>query len=166
MNSSEVTLRRLERDAQADRLVLNNFLARFKESSQESDASSQRPDAQIVSYAQLPVEPERPKKGLLLAIFGVASFLVGTFAVYLVENADGSLHTLQDAEALGLAGLGLIPLRVPPGSRRRKPLASARPTGKRSRPCTRGFFGRVPHHLPRSSSSRHHCQEKARRILH
>ena len=107
MNSSEVTLRKLERDAQADRLVLNNFLARFKESSQESDVG--RPDAQIVSYAQLPVEPERPKKGLLLAICGVLSFMVGAAAVHLLEKADQTIKGLQDLEGLGIAGLGLVP---------------------------------------------------------
>jgi polysaccharide biosynthesis transport protein len=110
MNSSEVTLRKLERDAQADRLVLNNFLARFKEPNQESDAGSQRPDAQIVSYAQIPVDPERPKKGLLLAICGVVSFIVGALAVHLIENTHRSFRTLEDVESLGVAGLGMIPV--------------------------------------------------------
>lgn len=108
MNSSEVTLRKLERDAQADRLVLNNFLARFKESSQEGDVG--RPDAQIVSYAKLPVEPERPKKGLLLAICSVLSLMCGAAAVHLVETSDRSIKGLQDLDDLGIAGLGLVPV--------------------------------------------------------
>ena len=108
MNSSEVTLRKLERDAQAERLVLNNFLARFKESSQEGDVG--RPDAQIVSYAQLPVEPERPKKGLLLAICGVLSLMVGAAAVHLLEKTNQTIRGLQDLDDLGIPGLGLVPV--------------------------------------------------------
>src|SRR5207248_1937366 len=54
MNQSEIKLRALEREVKADRLVLSNFMDRFKETSQEGDVSSQQPYAQIVSYAQVP----------------------------------------------------------------------------------------------------------------
>jgi uncharacterized protein involved in exopolysaccharide biosynthesis len=36
MNSAEITLRALERDAQAERLVLSNFMSRFKETTHRS----------------------------------------------------------------------------------------------------------------------------------
>lgn len=110
MNRSEIRLRALEREAQADRLVLNNFIGRFKETSQEGDTASQRPDAQIVSYAQLPVNPERPKKGLLILIAGMASLIAGALAVLVIEKADRRIHSLEDIEArLKIAGLGMLP---------------------------------------------------------
>ncbi len=110
MNRSEIKFRALEREAQADRLVLNNFISRFKETSQEGDISSQRPDAQIVSYAQLPANPDRPKRGLLLLIAGMASLIGGAFVVLLVEKADRRLHSLEDVEGrLKVTGLGMLP---------------------------------------------------------
>jgi polysaccharide biosynthesis transport protein len=110
MNRSEIKLRALEREAQADRLVLNNFIGRFKETSQEGDISSQRPDAQIVSYAQLPASPDRPKRGLLLLITGMASLIGGALVVLLVEKADRRLHSLEEVEGrLKVTGLGMLP---------------------------------------------------------
>jgi succinoglycan biosynthesis transport protein ExoP len=111
MNRSEIKLRALEREAQADRLVLNNVIGRFKEASQEGDISSQRPDAQIVSYAQLPVSPDRPKRGLLIVIAGMASLMGGALVALLLENADRSLHGLEEVEELlKVTGLGMLPI--------------------------------------------------------
>jgi capsular exopolysaccharide synthesis family protein len=111
MNRSEVKLRALEREAQADRLVLNNVMGRFKETSQADDSSSQRAHAQIVSYAQLPVSPDRPKKGLLIMIAGMASLIGAGLLVLLVENADRSLHSLAEVEKLlKITGLGMLPI--------------------------------------------------------
>jgi polysaccharide biosynthesis transport protein len=111
MNRSEIKLRALEREAQADRLVLNNFIGRFKEISQQGDVSTQKPDAQIASYAQVPVSADRPKKGLLIAIAGVASLIAGGLLVLALENADRSLHGLDEIEELlKVAGLGMLPI--------------------------------------------------------
>src|SRR5260370_3373613 len=100
MNRSEIKLRALEREAQADRLVLNNFIGRFKETSQESDVSSQKPDAQIVSYAQLPANPDRPKRGLLALIASVASLIGCALLVLLVEKAAHTFPTLQQGHII------------------------------------------------------------------
>jgi len=111
MNRSEINLRALEREAQADRLLLNNYIARFKETSHEDDISSQRPDAQIVSYAQLPVSPDRPKRGLLILIAGMASLIGGAVVALMVEKGDRRLHSVEEVEGrLKITGLGMLPL--------------------------------------------------------
>ncbi len=111
MNRSEITLHALERDAQADRLVLNNFVGRFKETSQESDASSQRPDVRVVSYAQLPVNPDRPKKELLILLAAVGSLIGAAFLVHVIEKADPTLHNAEDIERkLKIGVLGSVPI--------------------------------------------------------
>jgi capsular exopolysaccharide synthesis family protein len=111
MNHAEVKLRALEREAQADRLVLNNIIGRFKEVGQEGDIAAQKPDVQIVSYAQLPVSPDRPKKGLLIIIAGVASLIGGAFLALMVERADRSLHSIAEVEdVLGVKALGMLPV--------------------------------------------------------
>ena len=95
---------------QADRLVLSNFMDRFKETSQEGDVSSQQPYAQIVSYAQFPASPERPKKVLLVVIAGMASLITGALLAFLVENSDRTLHSLEEVETLlKITGLGTLP---------------------------------------------------------
>jgi succinoglycan biosynthesis transport protein ExoP len=111
MNRSEIQLRALEREAKADRLVLSNFIDRFKETSQQGDMSSQRPDAQIVSYAQFPASPDRPKKSLLLLMAGMASLIGGAMAALLLENVDRSLRSLEQVESLlAIAALGALPV--------------------------------------------------------
>src|SRR3546814_3956567 len=60
MNGADVTLRALERKAEADRRLLDDFIARLNETvGQNADTSSLRTDAQIASYARLPVNPEQ-----------------------------------------------------------------------------------------------------------
>ena len=114
MNRSEINSRALEREAQSDRLVLDNYIARFKETSREDDISSQRPDARIVSYAQLPVSPDRPKRGLLILIAGMASLIGGALVALIVEKADRRLHSLEEVEErLKITGLGMLPLSKP-----------------------------------------------------
>src|ERR1700730_12860501 len=114
MNRSEINLRALEREAQADRLLLDNYIARFKETSREDDISSQRPDARIVSYAQLPVSPDRPKRGLLILIAGMASLIGGALVALMVEKADRRLYSLEEVEGrLKITGLGMLPLSKP-----------------------------------------------------
>jgi capsular exopolysaccharide synthesis family protein len=111
MNNAEVTLRALEREAQAERLVLSNFMSRFKETTQESDVASQKPDAQIVALAQLPIVPDKPKRGLLMLLGGLGSLLFGIAAVKLVETADRTIRDGQVIEAdLKIPTLGVIPV--------------------------------------------------------
>jgi len=111
MNSADVTLRALERKAEADRRLLDDFVARYKTTSQNTDTSSLTPNAHIASYAQLPVRSEQPKKGLLLLVAGIGSLIGAFLVVHFVEKSDRSLHGLEEAEKdLKIAGLGMLPI--------------------------------------------------------
>ena len=111
MNSADVTLRALERKAEADRRLLDDFVGRYKTTSQNTDASSLRPDAHIASYAQLPVRPEQPKRGLLILVAGIGSLVGALLVVHVVEKSDRSLHGLDEIERdLKLPGLGTLPI--------------------------------------------------------
>src|SRR3546814_5142156 len=112
MNGADVTLRALERKAEADRRLLDDFIARLNETvGQNSDTSSLRTDAQIASYARLPVNPERPKKKLLILIAGIASLIGAAGIVHLLERSDRSLRGTEEVERLlGIAGLGMLPI--------------------------------------------------------
>lgn len=111
MNRADITVRALERKAQADQVLLDDFIARLQATSQETDTSLLRPTAQIASYAQLPVSPERPKKALLILVAGVASLIGAVLVVHLIEKSDRSLHSLDEVEGhLKVAGLGMLPI--------------------------------------------------------
>lgn len=71
-----VTLAELEREAAAQRELLNAYLLRFTEASARSDMSSALPDVRIVSAAVPATTPASPRTALvLLAVGGVAMVL-------------------------------------------------------------------------------------------
>src|SRR3546814_17069809 len=73
MNGADVTLRALERKAEADRRLLDDFIARLNETvGPNADTSSLRTDSKHASYARLPRTPERPQKKLLILSTGIA----------------------------------------------------------------------------------------------
>ncbi|MCC2113602.1 MAG: GumC family protein [Hyphomicrobiales bacterium] len=74
-NQLAVQLRQLERNADASRQVLEQFLARSEETSQLGQL--QRSDARVVSGATPPVKPTWPRPSLLLGIAGAFGFLFG-----------------------------------------------------------------------------------------
>src|SRR3546814_11608159 len=90
MNGADVTLRALERKAEADRRLLDDFIARLNETvGQNAETSSLRTHAQIAFYARLPVNPERPKKKLLILIAGIASLIGAAGIVDQIGRASG-----------------------------------------------------------------------------
>lgn len=110
MNSAEVTFRALEREVQAERLVLTTFMSRFKEASQESDINAQKADVQIVAYAQLPVVPDKPRKAMLLLLGGLGSLLLGMAVVQILDKVNRTIRDTGQLEAqIGIPALGAIP---------------------------------------------------------
>jgi succinoglycan biosynthesis transport protein ExoP len=107
-NAAQVKLRALEEEANADRALLDTFLARSKELS--PDGSFETTDAQVISKAEEPRLPSFPKRSLLLAVaFVVATFMASTTA-YAVERLDDRLRSSdQVQELLGVTPLGIIP---------------------------------------------------------
>lgn len=79
-NHAEVKLRALEREAEASRNLLETFLARIKESSNQE--AIQRSDAKILSHALPPAKPSAPRVLLVmsaaafLALFSAAGFVL------------------------------------------------------------------------------------------
>ncbi len=95
---STVELNQLEREAKAQRDLLETYLARYRDASARTDASSALPDVRVVSVAAPSVNPASPKTALiLLAVFIVA--LVGQLG-YLVfaELLSGRSIVIDQAE--------------------------------------------------------------------
>lgn len=108
-NQAEIRLRELEREANANRLLYENFLNRFKETNSQEDL--QQADARIISRAEVPVDPSAPKKQLIIAVAFVGSIFLGVVLVFVLEQLDNSFRSTEQLEQLaGVPGIGMIPL--------------------------------------------------------
>jgi capsular exopolysaccharide synthesis family protein len=109
LSGTQVELTLAEGEALANRSLYESFLARTREISSQIDF--QQPDAQIVSYASLPIKPSFPRVHLVLLV----GFLGASFtSVFLAIARDHFTHigfrTSRQAErCLGMSVLGLVP---------------------------------------------------------
>ena len=122
--------------------------AQIKLRAAEREALAQRPDAQVVSYAQLPVRPDRPRKGLFIAMAAVGSLIGGAVLALLVER-DRRLHSLAEVEdALGIAGLGMLPTSK----------------GAQLSPCEAARYGSSYREATKATYSRLLCRARAPKV--
>ncbi len=84
-----VTLAELEREATAQRDLLNAYLLRFSEATARSDANSALPDVRIVSQAAPAVAPVSPKTMLILVALGFVSVTLQVGAIIFRELLSG-----------------------------------------------------------------------------
>jgi capsular exopolysaccharide synthesis family protein len=107
-NQVEVKLRALEREATASRTLLETFLARAEETGSQEDY--QRPDARIVSTADVPESPVSPKKKIMIAIGFLMASALAVMLAFLLEFMDSGFRSEEQVEqTLGVASLGLVP---------------------------------------------------------
>ena len=108
LDRSRIELRELEREAQSSRVLLETFLARFKETSNQEDL--QQADARIISEAEIPAGPSYPKKNQIIAIAFAISLVLGLGLAFLLEALDSGFRALEHLERLNkIKGLGMIP---------------------------------------------------------
>jgi succinoglycan biosynthesis transport protein ExoP len=108
VNMAEVKLWELEREADARRALLQNFLARFQETS--SGSPSERPDARVVSAADVPIAPAFPRKKLFLAAGMVFSLLTGAGIALILDRMNSKVRSSNEAEVLtAVPTFGLVP---------------------------------------------------------
>ncbi|MDP2619666.1 MAG: polysaccharide biosynthesis tyrosine autokinase, partial [Hyphomicrobiales bacterium] len=84
-NVHEVELRALEREARAQRDLLESFLGRYREANARNDRQALAATARIVSRAMVSNEPSFPMKGSILAIVGIATLLVSIGVIASME---------------------------------------------------------------------------------
>jgi len=104
----EVQLRALEREANANKLLFETFLNRFKETT--STQGTEQADARVISVAEVADIPSFPKKKMLLMMVIVMAFGSASAVVFLLEFLRAGLRSPEEVEAhLGFAALGLMP---------------------------------------------------------
>lgn len=122
---SEVELRALEHEADANRVLYDRLLARSRETNVE--AGLQQPDAQLVSAAEAPESPSFPNPAIILPIFFIASLICTVLVVFAIEALDNGFASLEQVEnTLGVRALGVVP-RLPRGLLRRNRMKGQSP---------------------------------------
>ena len=95
-DAAMIRLRALEREARADQDLLQTFLAKSKEITQQYEI--EEPDARILSPAYAATDPTFPKKGLFVAIALAAGLLLGFIFAYLEELLDQTFRSSEEVE--------------------------------------------------------------------
>jgi succinoglycan biosynthesis transport protein ExoP len=113
-NGQDIQLRALEREATAQRQLLESFLGRYREAVARTDANYLPANARIISQAVAPREPSFPKKTVMAIALALAVLLVGCAIVILRELTSGRAFRMVryrvapsasgDAEFLAKAG--------------------------------------------------------------
>jgi capsular exopolysaccharide synthesis family protein len=105
---ASVRLHELERDAEANRTLLENMLLRARETSAQK--SFVLADARLVSEARIPLLPSFPRRGLLLGLCGTLSMMTGAIAAISAERRRRGFRTEAELQTIsGLPTFGVIP---------------------------------------------------------
>lgn len=106
---TKVELAELERQAEVARTLYENFLSRFRETSEQEQL--QQPDARIISYADPPKSPSYPNKKLMFGLGGIIGLMLGLGCAYLLESLDRGFRKSDQVEmATGLPVMGMMPV--------------------------------------------------------
>jgi succinoglycan biosynthesis transport protein ExoP len=109
MNEAQVTLHRLEANAQSARSLYDNFLQRYMESVQQQ--SFPVTDARLITQATHPFSKSSPRTAMVLSMASVLGLLIGLGAGLLRELSDRGFRTgAQVEERLRAECLALLPL--------------------------------------------------------
>ena len=105
---AEVRLRELERQTDSTKMLYENFLNRFKQTSTQQDI--QEPDARLIAEASVPGAPSYPRTRVMIGVAFLGSVLVGICAAFGVERLDNGFRTPHQLEKLAqVTCLGLVP---------------------------------------------------------
>ncbi|MGO4483128.1 uncharacterized protein involved in exopolysaccharide biosynthesis/Mrp family chromosome partitioning ATPase [Rhizobium pisi] len=85
----EVGLNALEREATAQRQLLETYLVRYREAASRADSNSSPADARIVSRAIEPVDPYFPKVVPIVIVAAVATLIISAIVIMLAELFSG-----------------------------------------------------------------------------
>ncbi|HHG89506.1 MAG TPA: hypothetical protein ENJ90_03375 [Devosia sp.] len=88
--TSSVKLQELEREAKAQRDLLETYLGRFRDASARTDTGAALPDVRVISVALAPLSPASPKTALILIAIVIVSVSVQIGSILLSELAVGA----------------------------------------------------------------------------
>jgi polysaccharide biosynthesis transport protein len=108
LNTEDVKLRDLQREVDAKRMLLENFLARAQETAEREGI--QQPDARIISFAEVPDAPSFPNQRLLMLLAFCGSGFAGVALAFGLQAFDRSFQTSGEVrDELQMPVLEIIP---------------------------------------------------------
>ena len=99
-NLDDVKLKALERDAAANRSLLETMLARYAEASSRQDAASQPGMARIIQTAEVPPAPSFPRRGPMVLLASIAGLVLGFGITFMVELMRAASNLTRRMEAV------------------------------------------------------------------
>ena len=121
-NLDDVKLKALERDASADRALLEAMLGRYAEASARQDLTSQPGLAVIIQSASVPTTPSFPKTGPMVTLITIAGLAMGLGLAFLLELMAAASRMGQVQTALPARHEPVLqPVAVPPPAAPRMP---------------------------------------------
>ena len=107
-SQASVTLRQLQSEAEAARVVYRDYLGRYEQTSNQ--AALQEPEANLISAAEPPLGRAGPPRLQLAVLAGLGSLVAGAILVLGLERLKGGIRTAEQLEAeTGLTPLGFTP---------------------------------------------------------
>ena len=100
VGEEEVGLRALEREATAQRQLLETYLARYREAASRQGPGAAPPDARIVSTAIEPLQPYFPKVVPIVVVVALASLILSAITILLAELLSGRALKLPAGQQL------------------------------------------------------------------
>ncbi|QKK15719.1 GumC family protein [Rhizobium indicum] len=125
----EVGLNALEREANAQRQLLETYLVRYREAASRADSNSSPADARIVSKAVEPVDPYFPKVVPIVVVAAVATLIMSAIVIMLAELFSGRALRPTDAASEAVEAEAVVEEKHVPQA---APIAAA--AGKPVRP--------------------------------
>lgn len=108
LSRASVRLAQLERTSQATRLVYENFLARYKETTAQGDF--QTSEARVIGRADIPVVPSKPRKTLLMISATLVGLCCAVAFIFLRNLVRAPVSTVDELRALtGRPNLAVLP---------------------------------------------------------
>lgn len=108
-NRDMIALRELEREAESNRLIYDNFMNTYKKSDQQEQLES--PEAEVLSYASVPDNPSYPNKPLIISLAAAIALFIGITFVLILEKLDNAFRSASQLEgSTGYPCFGLIPI--------------------------------------------------------
>lgn len=110
-NADSIELHALERQADANKVLLERMMGALLETGADENIKSHTPDARLISSAPPPRYPSFPPKLLLLLSGLLTSTALGVLLAFVLEHLDVSFHSAEEVEAsCGLPILAQVPV--------------------------------------------------------
>ncbi len=108
-DEASIQLRDLQREADTNRSLLENFLGRHAIASEQQKFPTS--EARVITAATPPLRPSSPKKKLILAVGSVLGLVLGFAAALLVDRLEPGFRTRRQVRAeLGVPLSGIVPV--------------------------------------------------------